>query len=340
MIRLAHAWICIDQEISLFSEETPRLSIIDLHTPMPAPDDLWQAASAREWLKAFEKTHGSSYKTAISVRDMFTKFVDGEFEGQTLSPMQLRLLLHPLHAQVCQHRQYLACLPGGGVGSRSRAATRGRLEDISSLLQQWYTLCKDSFTGDKRECWTTCANLIMYHLISLNVITSFKDIEEFARKDAPVSENPANYPYWLQARCIDNPGEVYFHCGQIFRLVRSWPKTVRPPWWPGAVYRAALTVWATSMADVDGWFVSNNSPDTSGSAFIIDQVTPKAYQQYSNLQQGTPMLTSMDFKVVPLNIPTNVIEVSIELLEDDCSMRLAGCIRSKLAKFLELWKDA
>ena len=115
-----------------------------------------------------------------------------------------------------------------------------------------------SFAGNKGTCWTTCANLIIYHLISLNAITSFKDIEQFARRE--VALGSFRYASWLQMRCIDQPEEAFFHCGQILRLIRSMPRPVRPPWWAGAVYRVALTGWATSMASGNGRFSPTHAP--------------------------------------------------------------------------------
>lgn len=346
--RLAHAWITVDQEISLFSDTTPLLSIVNLLTPMPDSDDLWHVGSTADWLHLFEKTHGPSYKSAASMRDFFTSFVDGEFAGKTLSPTQLRLLLHPLQAQVCHHRQFISCLPDGGKASRgvSKAATKARLEEISSLLQQWYTIIKQSFSGNKGTCWTTCANLIMYHLISLNAISSFKDIEQFARKEVVIG--PFRHASWLQMRCIDAPEEVYFHCGQILRLIRSMPKPIRPPWWAGAVYRVALTAWASSMSKSS----SNNrfGPGMGNSPtnvevdhpFPIDNLTPEneAISRYIKYQEGTPMLTRVDNTMVPLDVPINVLHHCIEVLEDDSSMRLADGIKRKLQVFLASWRDS
>ncbi|KAI9874819.1 MAG: hypothetical protein M1823_007604, partial [Watsoniomyces obsoletus] len=127
--------------MSLFSDSNPLLSLVDLHAPMPGSDDLWHAGSATEWLDLFERIHGCTYRSPQSLRDFFTSFVDGDFTGKTLSPTQLRLLLHPIQAQVCHLRQFIACLPDGnsqGKGSRavSKAAAKARLEEISALLQQ------------------------------------------------------------------------------------------------------------------------------------------------------------------------------------------------------------
>ena len=342
--RLAHAWVTVDQETSLFSDTTPLLSVVNLHAPMPDSDDLWHAESAAEWLQLFGKTHGATYGSPASLRDFFTQFVDGDFTGKTLSPTQLRLLLHPMQAQVCHLRQFIACLPDGGSHSKasravSKAATKVRLEELSALLQQWYAIIRQSFSGNKGTCWTTCANLIMYHLISLNVIASFKCIEQFARRE--VILGPFRHTAWLQNRCIDQPEETYFHCGQILRLIRSMPKPVRPPWWAGAVYRVALTAWATSMASSTSRFGGGASPTEVDRPFAIDDLTPEtdAISRYMKYQEGTPMLTRQDGTLAPLDVPSNVLQHCIDVLEDDSSMRLADGIKRKLTGFMTSWKD-
>lgn len=342
--RLAHSWIIVDQEISLFSDTTPQLSIVDLHVPMPDSDDLWHASSASEWLSLFERIHGSMYQSPPSVRDFFTRFVDGELAGQELSPTQLRLLLHPLQAQVCQLRQFIACLPDGSSHAKasrtvSKAATRARLEEISALLQQWYTITKKSFSGNKGTCWTTCANLIMYHLISLNAITSFKCIEQFARRE--VSLGPFRHSAWLQNRCIDQPEETFFHCGQILRLIRTMPKPVRPPWWSGAVYRVALTGWATSMSRVGPQFNGNSPADNPEIQFALDDLTPEheLITRYIKYQEGQPTFTGADGTRISLSVPNNILSHCADVLEDDSTMRLADGIKRKLRVFLESWRD-
>ncbi|KAK5337768.1 hypothetical protein LTR98_005617 [Exophiala xenobiotica] len=343
-IRLAHSWVTVDQEMSLFSDTTPLLSVVNLHSPMPDSDDLWHAESAESWLALFEKAHDSTYRTFASLRDFFTRFVYGELAGKELSPTQLRLLLHPLQAQVCQLRQFIACLPDGGSHAQasrsiSKAASKARLEEISSLLQQWYTISKQSFSGNKGTCWTTCANLIMYHLISLNAITSFKDIEQFARHD--VTLGPFRSAAWLQMRCIDQPEEAYFHCGQILRLIRSMPRPVRPPWWAGVVYRVALTGWATSMSSSSGRFSPTQSQAEADQPFAIDDLTPEneAISRYMKYQEGTPMLSRPDGTLAPIEVPSNVLQHCIEVLDDDSSMRLADGIKRKLRIFMASWKD-
>ena len=141
---LAYSWVFVDQEISLFSDTPPLLSVVNLNAPMPDSETMWQASSALEWFQEVEKNHGQVFNCPMSVCRLFSRFVDGELghAANRLSPYQLRLLLHPLQALVCQLRQFLECLPDGSTHGKtaravSKVATKARLEEISGLLQQW-----------------------------------------------------------------------------------------------------------------------------------------------------------------------------------------------------------
>ena len=329
--------------MSLFSDTPPLLLTVNLQAPVPSSEDLWQASTADEWLTAFGNNHGTTFQNPPSVRELFTRFVEGELDSSSveLSPTQLRLLLHPLQSQVCQLRQFLSCLPDHGKGSRavSRAATKVRLEEISALLQQWYSLAKLSFASGKAVCWTTCANLIMYHLISLNAITSFRCIEQFARREAALG--PYRHASWLQMRCIDRPEETVFHCGQVIRLIRAMPEPVRPSWWSGAVYRIALIGWANSMANAGSRFSANGHTGEEYRPFPVDKLTPEdpAITQYLKYQEGVPNLTKNDGSFISMDVPSNVLTYCISLLEEDLTMRLTDGIRRKLCMFVHERKD-
>lgn len=331
----------------MFSDTAPLLPLVNMHVPMPDGDNLWQAASATEWLTALENSHGSTYRPPPSVRELFTRFVDGEIaESKTiLTPTQLRLLLHPLQTQVCQLRQLLTCLPEGGSHAKSsravsKSATKARLEEISVLLQQWYALSNQSQSSSEVGRWTSCANLIMYHLISLNAITSFTCIEQFARREVVVG--PFRHASWLQTRCIDQAEETSFHCGQVLRLIKSMPEQARPPWWSGAVYRVALIGWANSMAHAGTRFPTNGQSADADRPFAIDALTPEdpAITRYLKYQEGIPMLSKADGSMLPMDVPNNILKHCIDMLEEDSTMRLTDGIKRKLRIFLTAWTDS
>ena len=313
---------------------------------MPDGEMMWQARSAQEWLQAVENIHGSVYKSTPSVCELFSRFVDGELgsAASKLSPIQLRLLLHPLQALVCQLRQFLECLPDGSThGKAGRAvtkvATKARLEEVSGLLQQWYDVSKQCSENIKGMCWTTCANLILYHLICLNAITSFPAIEQFARRESSIP--PFRQSAWLQNRCVDHAEEALFHCGQVLRLVQTMPEQVRPPWWAGAVYRVALIAWVTrtaypamSNSDRDSLSKESNTP------FSIDALPPEhpSISRYLKYQDGIPTFTKRGGSAVSLDAPIDILSHCCDILEGDATMRLTDGIRSKLRGMIDRWR--
>jgi hypothetical protein len=311
---------------------------------MPTSEHVWGARSADEWISRRKAVSGDSAVDGLSLRDLFTRFVEGEISSSDtkLSPLQLRLLLHPLQNLVCQLRQFLTCLPDSGrqpLGtSISKVAIKARLEEISTLLRQWYGFTERHIDGQGRTCLTTRANLIMYHLISLNTRTSLGFIEQFARGEVQCA-SARQASQWLNARCIDDAEQVNFHCGQILRLSQSIPENMRPPWWSGAVYRAALIAWATSMASVGSRLSVDMTAETDR-PFAIDALSPgdPTIEQYLRFKEGVPMLSKRDGSLVAMNTPSNILQHCISVLEGDLSTRATEGIARKLQCLLQRWR--
>lgn len=332
--------------MSLFSDTPPLLSVVSLNAPMPDSDATWQAQSALEWIEAVESNHGQVFQNPPSVCELFSRFMDGELANspRKLSPLQLRLLLHPLQALVCQLRQFLECLPDGsnhGKAARavSKVATKARLEEVSALLQQWYDISKQCSENIQGMCWTTCANLIIYHLICLNVITSFPAIEQFARRECSVPH--FRQSAWLQNRCVDHAEEALFHCGQVLRLVQTMPEQVRPPWWSGSVYRVALIAWAARTAYPSAPDSMNDDLHSEENApFAIDALAPEhlSIHRYLKYQEGIPTFTKRDGSAVSLSVPLDILFHCSDVLGNHASMRMTDGLQSKLQGLIDRWR--
>ncbi|KAL9111504.1 MAG: hypothetical protein Q9227_003991 [Pyrenula ochraceoflavens] len=218
-----------------------------MEAPVPDDDALWNAESEDEWSREFVALHGPDDSPMPSVNTLYAHFVSHDLETETLPPTSLRLLLHPLQVSICQHRQTLDCLAERGHWDAGHLA-QARLTENAGFLEKWLKLCRRSQQAynDERHRHTTSANLIMYHLISLNAVTSFHAIEKYARgalRLGSYHEGP-----WLASRAISVGEKALYHCGQVYRHLRAIPENARPAWWPGAVYRASLIAWATSKA--------------------------------------------------------------------------------------------
>ena len=343
--RLVVSWVFIDQEIGLFLDQASMLSLSCIRTTMPDCDQLWEADCSAEWLRVSDRANGSPEKPRMSIRDLFRFFMTGELANPNayLSPTQLRLLLHPIQSLVIHLQQISSCLSdGNGTRKAQQAMTKSktlvRLEEVRSLLGHWYSLASRSSRHMAHRSPAMHANLIIYHLINLNTLGCLPEIENFARREAKMAQNQ-DRPI-LKLDCAENAEQVFFHCGQILRLLRCMPEDVRPPWWPAAVYRAALVAWITSMNKARARSLLSSLGRDTYKPFAIDALTPEdpTLVQYLDTGEGQPMLSKGNGSMVSLEIPQNILVHWVEFLSEKCTTRFQDAIRNKLITLVERWK--
>lgn len=341
---LIYSWVMVDQDLSLFHDSAPLFSVTECGAPMPDSDGLWQAPNATEWSQIFNQVHefsngypsvGSGARPA-SLKELFRQFLDDEIIVQDLqeihlTPMHLRLLLHPLQTLVVQYCQLLSCF-SDSVASRSRnraltaASTRVRLEEVQALLGRWFDLAQ-RYLKTNSICPLMQANLVMFHLISMNAVTNFPEIEKLARREGV--DGTYQQMLWLHKKCISDVQEATTHAGQVLRLVREMSRGIRPPWWPGAIYRASLVLWTDALTHNE-----SAGPRQQGAAFSIDRL-PADHQtilRYLSRREGIPTLTKLDGTPVPLDNGFSVLSHCIDVIDEGVATRFSDGIRSKLEK--------
>lgn len=347
--RLVYSWVMVDQDLSLFHDTAPLFSVTEFAAPMPDADRLWHAKSAAEWSSIFEQVHefsggfsslGSGARP-LSLKDLFRHFLDDEMIplGIEMTPLQMRLLLHPLQGLVCQYSQLLSCfsdsLSSRNNGSRAitAASTRARLEEVQSLLQRWFDLA-ERYLKANPMCALMQTNLVLFHLISLNAVTNFPEIERLARREN--TDGSMQQLAWLHKRCISDVEEAVFHCGQVLRLVRSMPRGIRPPWWAAAIYRATLILWTDSLVH-NGSNISaggNGMYPVPGPSFAIDAL-PSDHPliiRYLTKREGVPCLTKLDGSQISIDHSFPVLQHCIGVIDEGASSRFSDGIRAKLEK--------
>ena len=271
---MVYSWVVVDQELSLFHDMPSKLSIADLNAAMPDHDILWLSSSAEDWSQVYNGVY-SSRKDSVprnppSLKHVFRRSMsrDPQIQALDFSPTQLRFFLHPLQATVCHLHQCLDCFLDGG-NDRQAQRLIIQLEEVQSILQDWYTMCSRSTGKTGTFDSTTCANLATYHLISLNTMTCFRGMEKLARAELEAEDFRCSY--WARVRCVEEAARVWFHCGQVIRLVRMMSRAQKPPWWPAAIYRVAIIMWATSNANMNRHPLPPTlSKASSDKTFVID----------------------------------------------------------------------
>ncbi|KAL7938904.1 hypothetical protein V8C35DRAFT_289506 [Trichoderma chlorosporum] len=248
--RLVYNWVKLDQELSLFYDVEHSISACDFERLLPNPELPWDTKNILQTSGSYllgnlhvdirtDKT--LDFESRSTLNQLFKDFLHGTL-SRRVPPRHFELLLHPLQALVYHSKSLLSWIKHGYSPLLSDAAESTKLE-AQRLLQEWYNIAIEAYNEHLSIHDTTLA-LILYHFTYLNLISDFVDIERLAdRENLSIS-------FWKQSlqeeRSICNRQDTIFHCGQALRYLRAINANTRPWWWPTAVHRAVLTLWAAS----------------------------------------------------------------------------------------------
>jgi len=354
---LVYNYVMLDQELSLFHDTAPLFAITELQCPLPGPEVLWVSHTSEQWYSAMQSLHGSppnvnpqllsAPSATPSLHELFQDFLHDNLLSRqpNISPQQLRLILHPLQALVCHLRQMVSCFsdvfgtPRTSTFPVTKASTLHRLEEVHGLLQRWYDLTM-TYSRANAGCPVTRCNLVLYHLVSLNAVSNFPEIERLARREGFGGlcwELPLRHE-----KCIFQRHKAIFHCSQVFRLLRSMPNNRRPAWWSAAMYRATMVLWADSITRIDA-NSQNDKLDSievqSHAPVMIDQLTPEDPALLASLWGGggVPMLAGADGSAVALDKPADILSYGVKNIETCMSSRIGDGIKRKLIALGNNW---
>jgi hypothetical protein len=325
----------LDQELSLFHDRQPDLEISELNAPMPGSDELWAATSAEIWHKIVvqnRQSHLHDPGMQHSLAELFGSFMSGKRVEPT-SLTELRLLLHPLQALMYHLNKSVVYLYSCG-NQRFQQRLASQLEEVQYLLKEWYVLCRQALD---RRGWLDpngCSNMIMYHLISLNAITYFPDIEKLARGD--VLLEIFQQSLWAGKRCSEEASQIWSHCGQVIRYFRQMPAQNRPYWWNASIYRIALCLWATSLSSKIPLYEASSSriERVSIDALSFDHPSIARYLRHGD---GYPVLTNSDGSLAVLRMPIDIVQHCVGLLRETARSQFDKEIIARLEAMVERW---
>ena len=259
-----------------------------------------------------------------------------------ITPLQLRLLLCAIQTQVVQHAQTARFVTMENVPadlsmpSTSSSFAVLRHEELQNLLVRWYILRK-RILGPSNVSEVAVACTLMYHLISMELHICFDDVQLLAGKDGLEGGKLIISPFqrWAKSSsCL----KAIAHAGQVIKVLQCKDYDIlRPLWWPVAVYRAALVLWsyavALSLAAIDD--TGKDESPSSGTHFMsvnnkAEEVGP--YGKVVQLGEGVPCLSASQGALVPLHQISDILSISLEILEDgkDRSTPLCGSVQELL----------
>lgn len=211
----------------------------------------------------------------------------------------------------------------------------------------------------------TTLGMSLYHLICLNLVSSFVDIERLAeRKSIGVGVG-----FWQQSlqheRSIYSRQQAIFHCGQALRYLRAVSIGSLPWWWPTAVHRAIMTLWAASILGtgpsqneevppiyspkefwprdpMDVASETNFSVATEPTIIAIDNVAPEdsAFGDANWSERHLLVLSSRDEGVVVLTDGAGILQYGISLIHAFPSSVDGEAMVTRLKELGQAWKPS
>ncbi|KAK1250542.1 hypothetical protein MKX08_010545 [Trichoderma sp. CBMAI-0020] len=343
---LAYNWVKLDQELSLFHDVEQTLSLSDVARPLPDSKLPWYSRTIIQatcsylisgtYSDTINPEEPPSFEFRQTLKQLFQDFIHGTL-SERVPPRHLQLLLHPLQALAYHSRGLLSCAKSTSSIALGGIAASSVLE-TERLLQSWYMLATEPHDeGD------TCANdmrlgLILYHFIALNLAANSVGIEQLTDP----ATGALDIGYWQHVvqnqECFRNRQDAIFHCGQALRHLRAVGiDAARPWWWPTAVQRAILTLWAAShLAPINPcpnipeassvfpmenfWQQSSSmdmAPEPSELCIVaIDGAVPEdaCFRDANWSETCIPVLTCSDEGVVVLADAMSILEYGISLI--------------------------
>lgn len=267
--------------------------------------------------------------------------------GRALQPSHLRLLLHPIHILVTQIRQQWGSF-GPDLASSNfppciiQTSSTLRFDELQRLLDRWLDLFEEVPVQGTRSHALMQSTAVLYHLIYLNLLTSFPHLEAFARGERANPNSDARAR--IRQDWIKEPEAVLAHCGQVLQLIRNIDKKLRPNWWSAAIYRIAIIMWSWGTSNRAEPNADGLTPSTPGplSDIVLTSTLFRdpALTTYLRNHRGRPCLTQKDGTLVPLSDPEATLTTCIEALEAGPKMcRFTEGIWRRLEAMGQVWKE-
>ncbi|OAL35150.1 hypothetical protein AYO20_05627 [Fonsecaea nubica] len=257
--RMGYVWYIVEQEIGLFHCLSPTIHFSDMRSPIPSADELFFAETEEEWsalVRSYRQLEGPGNMSRLhppSLAAFYGMFLRHNFLERHchVTPLQLRLLLCAIQTQVTQFVQSnrfvsteQSYADDPHVETSSFASLRQ--EELQTMLVKWYIL-RQKVLGTDGETEMTLACKLIYHLVWLELLICFSDIQLLAGREGPAGAKPLipQFQRWFRSPFSF---KALAHVGQVLEILQCPRHTVlRPLWWPVALFRVSLIMWAYSV---------------------------------------------------------------------------------------------
>lgn len=313
MKRIQYHAFLHDARVSLTLHVSPTISYAELHLPMPAAKELWAAADAEQWKKAYLARHSAPVPRVVSLTEALQDMSSiTHCRAQIDVQYSALILLHGLWSLVWEYRQLSSI---GGVQSKywNGLVLSSRHAELCSALQQ--------FRLDSLKWGVLCPRVRLdLELISMHLHMSLEELQLYAGKE-DIEE--AQQAYNSARRWFDSPSsrQAIWHAGQVLKAAASFSPGSLFDSFVIAVYHASMALWSFGVVGK-----SDGLPPPSlmmgahaqqGPFISLDQEETLDLPGFVAQARGLPGLTGKDGRFIPLEDTDAVMEHVADLLSSN-----------------------
>ncbi|KFY16146.1 hypothetical protein V491_05433 [Pseudogymnoascus sp. VKM F-3775] len=322
------AWIDKERDLSV----QPSISFTKIRCPMPISDELFLVDNEVQWANLVSEWAKDEQATTKlhppSLTTFHYLFLRHDFFHLQLSvtPLQLRLLLCTIQAQVTQYSQshrfvaleerFMSSTALVGCGDFMQLHQQ---EEFENMLVKWNILAERVFAPQSNsELKVTC--LLVSQLVWLELSICFDDVQLIAGKEG-YKIGRLYLPQLQQWAQTSSARKAIACAGNVMKILQTSGDDLRPVWWPVAVSRVAMVMWCYSV----GLYLSTGS--TAGVDDSVLSRVPlislndpeKDFDPRGRLLQpgeGIPCIQDSHGTLFPLHKVPELFDHCIQILED------------------------
>lgn len=310
--RLVYHLLCHDAQASMSLLTNPAVSYSELELPLPAPMELWMAASATEWKRRYQ----ASLETHTTRIPSLTECVaNPDLMQRCRTLIDLRLscssFLYAMWGMVWEYRKL----------TRLSQAESGRStvwDSRLSLMTRYQELIKvfDYYRASYEK-----ENAFLLEVILMHLHVSMEDVQHLCGLEG--AENLNAVHVLIQEWAGDKTSRsAVWHAGQVVRASRQLPALHLRDFYAISLFHASLTFWAFGLADrmfgrdqKCGEQIESPATASCQAIYLDDEETSATYR-YISMGRGVAKIHDpyCERAVIPLSDLKGVMAVMMELM--------------------------
>lgn len=320
------AWILQAQSSLVFDVNIP-ITPSEMHCPLPAGRDLWDAKSASEWWSANPMASHCHHDPSLKdlMRDPALLVIH---RCRLDVPFAQLALLGGCWALIREYRQFcaLAC----EQNNFDSIVLMSRRKELVYYLERVHMEC--IAIGP-----LSCEVDMFYQVAMMHIYVSFRDLEIFAGRESDLASTKMSEEIiysWAQG---PDAWHAVYYAGQVIRAAENFAVGTLSDFYTIAFFQAVLLLWTYGIFQQEQHSISSGGLllDAQMPWLSINTHYSTEHGNFKTCGKGYVGLSVNRNDFVPLKEPASIVKWAMALLDNKCKHILPTMINQEFARLLQ-----